>query len=176
MGKNNKGKSRKITQGIKPKRYDGQVQESKSPVKPSGGTSKVLFGIWILSVLFSLVPVYVYIIALFANTKDIKGFWATCLDCIVELDLLWVSATILIMAMVNFTINRLLAKKTTQKGLIWFFLGLLLAFILALTWAMFKYLITSDGPWGFAILGFVLIVFSLAVSTPLQTDSLENEA
>lgn len=132
----------------------------------------VAFLIWILSLLFSLVPIYISLIQhLIEFNGEIKGeFWFACFK---EYDILWVFATVLLFCCTNQITNAL--KHPQKKSIIALtVVGVALFGIIEATWIGFKYFLKTYQAWPLYF-GAVLIVLSLVIATPLQINFIKNE-
>lgn len=153
--------------------YKGSVPRKRSTSSKVGFDWKAL-GLWLLSIVISLIPVYITILNQIRLGKPLgTEFW---FECYGEYDVLWVFGTVLLLCCFNiFSKN----SSTKQSGKTLAVVGLVFFAFLEATWLCFKYLnfenTTPEGLARLVALGNVLIIVAVLISTPLQVNFIKSE-
>ena len=148
-----------------------QKAVSEVVVKEKWQFDWVAFLLWLLTLIFSLVPVYISTLKYLGQKGYLdEEFW---FECITKNDILWIFATLILFALFNSFINyRTNSLKKNKSTLIVLYIIALFAFaIVNATWFCLKYFVEKPATWAIWV-GVVLMICSLAISTPLEINSI----
>ena len=131
------------------------------------------FGIWIFSLVVSLLPIYLLLLSHLKQLGVVDISFA--FKCFVTEDTIWVFSTVLLFTLANcFNQSRKRKTKLWVKLLILF--GSLVFIVSELTWVYFKSNMTIESVIIWPIwLSIILIAISLVISTPLQINFIIGE-
>lgn len=128
--------------------------------------------VWLISLVISLIPIYVSLLQHLQKYGSINDlFW---FNCFTQYDILWVFATFLLFTCIN-PITRIISHKPHAgwaTGLTVF--GCVLFIFTEATWLFLKYEVISYASWPIT-LGFVLVLMTVTISTPLQINFIKSE-
>ena len=157
--------------------YNGTIESGKSKLdKPKFDWISLV--VWVASVVVSMIPIYLLLIPHLEenNGKIQKAFWFSCFK---EYDMLWIFATVLLFACVNqvTSLRRKSKLGINNKQKDWQDILVITGFIVfafvEATWVAFKYVLVEYQTWPIWI-GTALILFSVAIATPLQINFISN--
>ena len=153
--------------------YGGQVQQKEVGVEGNKAFNWFAFFLWIISLIISLIPVYISALKYLGSGKGLDtDYW---FQCITKDDVLWVFATLLLFALFNSLISLMTTKRSIKRKLL-LFLYIIAALIFVLieaTWICLKYFVETVAIWPI-YLGIFLMICSLIISTPLEINFIRN--
>lgn len=151
--------------------YKGHVTSETVEEKGKNKFDWVALLVWLGSLVLSLLPIYLSVLHYLNVNKTIDLQY--CFKCITQDDILWVFGTVLLFSLVNCFVSR---KKGNDKkewvGIV-LVLGVIVFCFLEGTWIFFKYSVTEYATWPI-VLGSILMILTLIISTPLQIDFIKD--
>lgn len=153
-------------------KYKGKVVPEDEGKAKKGKFNWQALGIWLLSLVVSLIPIYIALVKhlIQTNGKIASDFWFACFK---NYDVLWVFSTVLLFSCMNQLTNK--QKTGKPKGIIKAFtiFGFCLFAFLEATWIIYKYCLFNFQFWSVSW-GAILIIMAMIVATPLQIDFIKD--
>lgn len=149
--------------------YKGTYERKTDEKNGSFDWSALIY--WLVSLLVSLIPLYIEFIKYFNSQGKIDSkFWT---NYFVNGDILWVFSTVLLFALVDSLIKKRRKEKKWVKNLSVF--GIFFFLLVEVTWIAFYCMtISVDNVWPLYV-GVPLIVISMIISTPLKIEFIKED-
>lgn len=153
--------------------YSGQVQRREVDTKGKEAFNWVAFFLWLVSLIISLIPVYISALKYLGSGKTLDiNYW---FQCVTKEDVLWVFATLLLFALFNSFISSMSTKRSFKKKPLHllYIVSILVFVLIEATWICLKYFVETVAAWPI-YLGVFLAICSLIISTPLEINFIRN--
>jgi hypothetical protein len=132
------------------------------------------FGIWIFSLVVSLLPIYLLLLSHLKQSGTIDVNFA--FKCFVTEDTIWVFSTVLLFTLANCFVQSIRKRKTRPWAVFLMLFGTFVFIVSEITWVYFKSNMTVESVIIWPIwVSIILIVVSLVISTPLQINFIKGE-
>lgn len=155
--------------------YRGEKRRGVFPEKKEKIDVKS-FLIWIGSILLAMIPVYVAVLKQLGDEGKITRWFI--FDCLGKYDALWAIGTVLLLCCFNVFAKKIGGRSLARHSLGLAMGGFILFLFMEFTWFAYKYGNFSNASpnliLGLVVLGIVLALAALIISTPLQLDFIKG--
>lgn len=149
--------------------YNGNYEKYEVPKKGSFNWNALIY--WLISLLISLLPMYIELIKFVNEHGQLKVQFLT--NYIVNGDILWVFSTLLLFVLADSHLKTRKKEKKWVKNL--FLIGCLVFVFIEATWLAFYFMdIVETVKWPLWI-GSIMIALSLIIATPLKIEFIKED-